>query len=61
MSKASTSNKKQLEKVIQLLEEQLAHSNQQNEKQSKQIELLTQQVQHLTKMLFGSKTEKSKY
>lgn len=61
MSKASTANEKQLEKVIQLLEKQLAHSNQQNEKQSKQIELLTQQVQHLTKMLFGSKTEKSKY
>lgn len=61
MSNASTENEKQVDKVIQLLEEQLAHSNQQNEELSKQIESLTQQVQHLTKMLFGSKTEKSKY
>ena len=27
----------------------------------KQIESLTQQLQHLTKLLYGSKTEKSKY
>ena len=61
MTKAPTANEKQVKKVIQLLEEQLAHSNQQNEELSKQIESLTQQVQHLTRMLFGSKTEKSKY
>ena len=44
-----------------MLEEQLAHSNQQNQELSKQIEALTQQLRHLTKLLFGSKTEKSKY
>ena len=61
MSDVSSKNEKQMEKLIQVLEEQLAHSNQQNQEFSKQIEALTQQVQHLTKMLFGSKTEKSKY
>lgn len=49
------------EKLIQLLEEQLAHSNQQNKELSKQIEVLTEQIRHLTKLLYGSKTEKSKY
>ena len=44
-----------------MLEEQLAHSNQQNQELSKQIEALTEQVRHLTKLLYGSKTEKSKY
>lgn len=61
MSDVSSKNEKQTEKLIQVLEEQLAHSNQQIQELSKQIEALTQQVQHLTKMLFGSKTEKSKY
>ena len=61
MPDVSSRIEKQTEKLIQLLEEQLAHSNQQNHELSKQIESLTQQVQHLTKMLFGSKTEKSKY
>jgi len=51
----------QYEKLIRLLEEQLAHSNQQNKELSKQIEALTEQVRHLTKLLYGSKTEKSKY
>ncbi|BAQ09971.1 transposase IS66 [Bacillus sp. OxB-1] len=54
-------NESSTEKVIQLLEEQLAVSNQQNQKLSRQIESLTQQVQNLTKLLYGSKTEKSKY
>ncbi|WP_458645853.1 IS66 family transposase, partial [Staphylococcus epidermidis] len=49
------------EKLIRLLEEQLAHSNQQNEALSKQIESLTEQVRYLTKLLYGSKTEKTKY
>jgi hypothetical protein len=57
----SSTNENQSEKLIRLLEEQLAHSNQQNQKLSKQIESLTQQLQHLTKLLYGSKTEKSKY
>jgi transposase len=57
----SSTNENQSEKLIRLLEEQLAHSNQQNQKLAKQIESLTQQLQHLTKLLYGSKTEKSKY
>ena len=47
--------------IIQLLKQQLAHSNKQNEEFTKQIEVLTEQVRHLTKALYGSKTEKSKY
>nr|WP_257131909.1 IS66 family transposase [Bacillus pseudomycoides] len=39
----------------------MAHSNQQNKDLSKQIEALTDQIRHLTKLLYGSKTEKSKY
>jgi len=58
---ASSKNENQNEKLIRLLEEQLAHSNQQNKELSKQIEALTDQVRHLTKLLYGSKTEKSKY
>src|SRR5690554_1192174 len=57
MGKSSSEN----EKLIRLLEEQLAQSNQQNKKLSKQVEALTEQVRQLTKLLFGSKTEKSKY
>ncbi|WP_231630245.1 transposase [Lysinibacillus sp. ZYM-1] len=34
---------------------------QQNKDLSKQIEVLTEQVRYLTKLLYGSKTEKSKY
>ena len=56
-----STNENQYEKLIRLLEEQLAHSNQQNKDLSKQIEALTDQVRHLTKLLYGSKTEKSKY
>lgn len=58
---ASSNNQNQNEKLIRLLEEQLAHSNQQNEALSKQIKSLTEQVRYLTKLLYGSKTEKSKY
>ncbi|MEC1759523.1 IS66 family transposase [Schinkia azotoformans] len=61
MANASSTNENQNEKLIRLLEEQLAHSNQQNKELSKQIEALTDQVRHLTKLLYGSKTEKSKY
>lgn len=56
------------ERIIQLLETQLAHSNRQNEELTqkldqsfKQIEALTEQVRQLTKALYGSKSEKSKY
>nr|WP_262421919.1 hypothetical protein [Bacillus aquiflavi] len=49
------------DKLIQLLEEQLAHSNQQNKELMKKIDSLSQQVRQLTKALYGSKTEKSKY
>ena len=61
VANASSKNENQNEKLIRLLEEQLAHSNQQNKDLSKQIEALTDQVRHLTKLLYGSKTEKSKY
>ena len=61
MANASSTNENQHEKIIRLLEEQLAHSNQQNKELSKQIEVLTDQLRHLNKLLFGSKTEKSKY
>lgn len=61
-------NENQYEKLIRLLEEQLAHSNQQNrdlskklDHSTKQIEALTEQLRHLTKLLYGSKTEKTKY
>ena len=54
--------------MIQLLEEQLAHSNKQNNELTnklnqslKQIDVLTEQVRQLTKALYGSKSEKSKY
>jgi transposase len=57
----SSPNENQYEKLIRLLEEQLANTNEQNKEQTKQIESLTQQVQYLTKLLYGSKTEKSKY
>jgi transposase len=46
----------------------LVHTNQQNQELSKKMdrtlkqnEALTQQLQHLTKLLYGSKTEQSKY
>lgn len=48
------SSPNQNDKLIKLLEEQLKHSN-------RQIEALTEQVRHLTKLLYGSKTEQSKY
>ena len=44
----------QNERIIQLLEQQLAQSN-------RQIEALTEQVRQLTKALYGSKSEKAKY
>ena len=59
VANVSSTNENQTEKLIRLLEEQLAHSNQQNQELSKQIEALTEQVRHLTKLLYGSKTEKS--
>lgn len=58
---ANASTNENNEKLIRLLEEQLAHANQQNKDLSKQIEALTEQLRHLTKLLYGSKTEKSKY
>ncbi|MFC5772818.1 IS66 family transposase [Ectobacillus antri] len=68
MVKASSNNENAYEKLIRLLEEQLAHSNRQNkdlakklDQSTKQIEALTEQVRQLTKLLYGSKTEKAKY
>jgi transposase len=64
----SSNNENQYEKLIRLLEDQLTHMNQQNQELSKKLdqslkqnETLTQQLQHLTKLLYGFKTEKSKY
>lgn len=54
-------NEASTKKLIQLLEGQLAVANQQNQDLSKQIESLTRQLQNLTKLLYGSKSEKSKY
>ncbi len=61
VANVSSTNENQYEKLIRALEGQLAHSNQQNKDLSKQIEALTDQIRHLTKLLYGSKTEKSKY
>lgn len=65
---ASSNNENQYENLIRILEDQLAHSNQQNkdltkklDQSTKQLEALTEQIHHLTKLLYGSKTEKSKY
>lgn len=56
------------EKLIHLLEEQLAFMKQQNEKLSKKLDVslaqnkyLSEQVRQLTKMIYGSRSEKSKY
>ena len=68
VTNVSSTSENQFEKLIRLLEEQLAHSNQQNQELSKKLdqslkqnEALTQQLRHLTKLLYGSKTEKTKY
>ena len=68
MTNGSFKNEDQSEKLIRLLEDQLAHANEQNKALSQkldqaldQIEFLNQQLQQLTKLLYGSKTEKSKY
>uniref|UniRef100_UPI0036D41449 hypothetical protein n=1 Tax=Heyndrickxia sporothermodurans TaxID=46224 RepID=UPI0036D41449 len=64
MVNTSSNNKNPYGKLIRLLEEQLAHSNQQNkdlskklDQSTKQIEALTEQIRHLTKLLYGSKSE----
>lgn len=68
VANGSSINGNQYEKLIRLLEEQLAHTNQQNQELSKKLEqslkqneALAEQLRHLTKLLYGSKTEKSKY
>ena len=49
------------DKLIRLLEEQLAFTKEQNKQLTSQIEVLTEQVRQLTKMIYGSRSEKSKY
>lgn len=56
------------EKLIQLLEEQLAFMKQQNQELSKKLDAslaqnkyLSEQVRQLTKIIYGSRSEKSKY
>ncbi|MED4369147.1 IS66 family transposase [Schinkia azotoformans] len=68
LGNVSSNNENQYEKLIRLLEEQLAQTNQQNKELSKKLdqslkqnEALTEQLRHLTKLLYGSKTEKTKY
>ncbi|WP_341299426.1 IS66 family transposase [Lysinibacillus sp. FSL H8-0500] len=68
MNDLENASTKQTERLIQLLEQQLAHSNEQNDELTnkldqslKQIEVLTEQVRQLTKALYRSKSEKSKY
>lgn len=54
LTNVNQTQEEQNERIIQLLEQQLAQSN-------RQIEALTEQVRQLTKALYGSKSEKSKY
>lgn len=54
----SSKKDNQNEKLIRLLEKQLEDSNQQNQELRKQMEALAEQVRQLTKLLYGSKTEK---
>ncbi len=68
VTNVSSTSENQFDRLIRLLEEQLDHSNQQNQELSKKLdkslkqnEALTEQVRQLTKLLYGSKTEKSKY
>ncbi|WP_342557975.1 IS66 family transposase zinc-finger binding domain-containing protein [Metasolibacillus sp. FSL K6-0083] len=49
------------DKLIRLLEEQLAFTKEQNKQLTNQIDVLTEQVRQLTKMIYGSRSEKSKY
>ncbi|WP_230198815.1 transposase [Massilibacterium senegalense] len=48
-------------KTLQILEEQLDYSKEQNKSLTKQMEVLTEQIRQLTKALYGSKSEKFKY
>ena len=49
------------EKLIQLLEQQLANAHQQNQELSQKLDQALAQIHQLTKALYGSKSEKSKY
>ncbi|KRG16801.1 hypothetical protein ACA29_03300, partial [Lederbergia galactosidilytica] len=52
----------QSEKIIRFIGRTISCcANQQNQELTKQIESLTHQTVLLTKLLYGSKTEKSKY
>ncbi|MEI3613641.1 hypothetical protein [Pseudogracilibacillus sp. SO30301A] len=42
------------DKLIEILQRQLEHSNKQNDELQKRIEVLTEQVRHLTNALNGS-------
>lgn len=54
LANVNSKKEEQNERIIRLLEQQLARSN-------RQIEAFTEQVRQLTKALYGSKSEKSKY
>lgn len=49
------------EKLIKLLEQQLANAHQQNQELSQKLDQALAQIHQLTKALYGSKSEKSKY
>lgn len=49
------------QKIIGILERELENSNKQNEELSIQIKSLTEQVRQLTKALYSSKSERSRY
>ena len=68
VSDLGNASMEQNERLIQLLEQQLAYSNKHNneltiklDQSLKQIDALTEQVRQLTKIIYGSKSEKSKY
>lgn len=54
-------NNETTEKMIQLLEQQLEIAHQQNQELSQKLDQALAQIHQLTKALYGSKSEKSKY
>ncbi|WP_236023225.1 hypothetical protein [Heyndrickxia sporothermodurans] len=51
VTNVSSTNENQSEKLIRLLEDQLAHSNQQNKELSKKLDQSLKQIESLTQQL----------
>jgi hypothetical protein len=51
VANVSSTNENQSEKLIRLLEDQLAHSNQQNQELSKKLDQSLKQIESLTQQL----------